>query len=298
MTATRTRFVDAAGVRLRAVLQGDGPPLLILHGFTGCAESMQGVAADLADAWCTARLDLVGHGGSDAPDAPDAYTMERCIDQVAAALDALGMPRAHLLGYSMGGRVALALCVERPERVRSALLVGASAGLRDAEARAARRRDDEALALRLEREGMERFVDDWMARPLFASQRRLGAAALATARTLRLANRATGLAASLRGMGTGAQPPLHEHLPSVRAPVALVAGAEDAKFIGIADDLAARLPDARVHRVPEAGHACHLEAPAAFLRVARGFFAGAEKGQRPPLRAAAPPEPPSLERTP
>ena len=196
------------------------------------------------------------------------------------------------------GRVALALCVLRPERVRSALLVGASAGLRDPEARAARRRDDEALAERLEREGLERFVDEWMARPLFASQRRLGAAALASARAQRLTSRVQGLAGSLRGMGTGAQPPLHQHLPGVRAPVALVAGAEDAKFSGIARDLAARLPDARVHRVPEAGHACHLEAPAAFFRVARTFFAGVEAGVRPPLPAASPPTPPSLERTP
>ena len=281
MSPAESRFVEAGGLRLHAALEGEGPPLLLLHGFSGSTESMQSTAAGLRDAFRSVRLDLVGHGRSDAPRGSlDPYTMESCVAQVAGALDVLGIAQAHVLGYSMGGRVGLALCTWRPERVRSALLIGASAGLEEAGARAARRREDEALAARIEREGLEHFVDWWMELPLFASQRRLGEEALARARTQRLSNRAHGLAQSLRGMGTGAQPALHARLPWVRVPILLVAGSLDAKFAGIASDLAGRLPNARAQLVPGAGHACHLEEPEAFLRIARRFFDAAEARRR------------------
>jgi 2-succinyl-6-hydroxy-2,4-cyclohexadiene-1-carboxylate synthase len=182
--------------------------------------------------------------------------------------------------------------------VRSALLIGASAGLEDARARAARRGEDEALAARIEREGLERFVDRWMERPLFASQRRLGEAALARARAQRLSNRAHGLAQSLRGMGTGAQPALHARLPWVRVPILLVAGSLDAKFAAIASDLASRLPNARARLVPGAGHACHLEEPEAFLRIARRFFDDAEARRRDRCGDASNPSTLSLKGTP
>jgi 2-succinyl-6-hydroxy-2,4-cyclohexadiene-1-carboxylate synthase len=325
VSPAESRFVQAAGLRLHAALEGEGPPLLVLHGFTGSSESMESVAAGLRDAFHSVRLDLVGHGRSDAPqpgwspslgfaslrgpalpglaDSPslgalDPYTMETCVAQVAGALDALGIAQAHVLGYSMGGRVGLALCTWRPERVRAALLIGAGAGLEDSSARAARRREDEALAARIEREGLERFVDWWMDRPLFASQRRLGEAALARTRSQRLSNRAHGLAQSLRGMGTGAQPALHARLPSVRVPILLVAGSLDAKFAAIASDLAGRLPNARAQLVPGAGHACHLEQPEAFLRIARRFFEDAEARRRDRCGDASDPSTLSLEGTP
>jgi 2-succinyl-6-hydroxy-2,4-cyclohexadiene-1-carboxylate synthase len=288
VTAPLSRKLRAAGVELHTLIEGEGPPLLVLHGFTGSSESMQDLAAGLRDSHRVVRLDLVGHGRSAAPRDPAAYTLERCVEQVAAVLDALSTGPVHLVGYSMGGRLALALCAWRPERVRSALLVGASAGIADPAARAARRRDDEALAARIEREGLERFVDHWMALPLFAGQLRLGAAAWERARAQRLGNRAHGLAHSLRQMGSGAQPPLHDLLPGVAARVCLVAGAEDAKFVAVAHDLAQRLPRADVRLVPGAGHACHLEQPEAFLGVARRFLGEVESAARAD-RASAPP---------
>jgi len=265
-------------VALHARVDGDGPPVLVLHGFTGSGESTSELAAGLRDRWRVVRLDLVGHGESDAPHAAAEYTMERCVDQVAAALDSLGIGSAHVIGYSMGGRTALALAAWRPERVRSAILVGASAGLADAAARAERRRADEALAVRIEQDGLDRFVEHWMSLPLFATQHRIGADALARARAQRLRNRPHGLANSLRGMGTGAQPPLHEALRGIRVPVRLVVGELDAKFAAIADELAASIPDAEVNAIPDAGHACHVEAPRAFLRIARRFLEEVEHG--------------------
>jgi 2-succinyl-6-hydroxy-2,4-cyclohexadiene-1-carboxylate synthase len=282
--------IPAAGVALRVRSEGAGEPVVMLHGFTGRSESLEPVAEGLRDAWRVVRVDLVGHGGSDAPSTPEAYTMEGCVAQLTACLDALGLPRVHLLGYSMGGRAALALAAAHPERVRSAVLIGASAGLAEPTQRAARVRDDEALATRIEREGLEAFVERWMALPLFASQERLGPDFLAAARAERLRNRPHGLAHSLRGMGSGAQPPLHEALPRIGAPVLLAVGALDAKFRAIAADLEARLPRARVVEIPDAGHACHLEQPRHFLAEVRRFLReAAERSERPtPASPAAP----------
>ena len=263
---------------LHGIDEGRGTPLLLLHGFTGSTQSMAGIAAGLRERQRVLRLDLVGHGESPAPRQPAAYSMERCVAQIAAALDSHAIERAHVIGYSMGGRAALALAAWRPERVNSALLIGTSAGLADPAARAARVRADEALAQRIERDGLERFVDAWMALPLFASQRRLGAETLAAARAQRLHNRPHGLANSIRGMGSGAQPPLQPLLAQVQTPMLLVHGAEDAKFAAIAHELAAALPRGRAVTVPDAGHACHLEAPAAFLALAHEFISECDGG--------------------
>ncbi|MEM9174344.1 MAG: alpha/beta fold hydrolase, partial [Myxococcota bacterium] len=234
-------FVEVEGVRLRVVLDGpeDGPPVLLLHGFTGGADSMAGAAASLAVDHRVARLELVGHGESEAPDAVAPYAMDACTRQVEGAVAALGFDRPHLVGYSMGGRTALATAVAYPDRFASVSLIGATAGLADPHERAARIAADEALADRIEREGLEAFVDHWMALPIFASQARLGPAFLARARAERLRQRPKGLANSLRGMGAGAQEPVWDRLGRVTAPVLLVVGGDDAKFRGIAEALAA-----------------------------------------------------------
>jgi 2-succinyl-6-hydroxy-2,4-cyclohexadiene-1-carboxylate synthase len=295
--SAEARTIATEGVSLHVVSEGDGSPVVILHGFTGSSASMAAVAAGLRDRHRAIRVDLVGHGASDAPRDGSAYRMERCVDQVAGAVSALDARPAHFIGYSMGGRVALALCARHPALASSAILIGARAGIADADERAARVRDDRTLADRIEREGVPRFVDHWMALPLFASQRRLGEAALAAARAQRLANRAHGLALSLRGMGAGAQPPLGEDLAALHTPVCLVAGEEDTRFRAIAESLARQLPRARVEIVAVAGHAAHLENPSAFLRLTRRFLAEVDAENH---TAQPPPEPSpaQAERTP
>jgi 2-succinyl-6-hydroxy-2,4-cyclohexadiene-1-carboxylate synthase len=266
-------FVHADGIRLRVLEEGTGPALLVLHGFTGDAESMACVSSGLRDRFRVFRLELVGHGGSDAPSTAKAYSMEACARQIADAAQALGLDRPHLLGYSMGGRAALAAAVAEPEAFASLVLIGATAGIEDSVARRERIESDEALAARIEEEGIEAFVTSWMALPLFASQARLGDAALGKAREQRLRNSPEALAASLRGMGAGAQTPLHDRLSSLVLPVLLVVGDEDEKFQRIACDLEGRLPKARIVRIAEAGHAAHLEAPEAFAGIVGAFLA-------------------------
>ena len=276
---SESRFIEAGGIRLHALCDGrrEGrAAVLILHGFTGSAESMACVSEPLSEDYFVVRLELVGHGESDAPDDVSCYAMDACVQQVLGTVDALGLGRPHLIGYSMGGRTALSAAVTRPECFASLTLVGATAGISDATARKERIAADEALARRIEDEGLEAFVDHWMAIPLFASQERLGAVALSRARAERMRNRPRGLAHSLRGMGAGAQTPIFDRLGDYKGPIQLVVGEEDAKFQGIAAILEAGCVDARTAILSEAGHAAHLEQPEAFAVLVRDFLAHVE----------------------
>ena len=257
---------------LHFVRRGSGPAVMLLHGFTGSGPSMSEVSLALARDFDVIAPDLPGHGRSLDADDGRVHAFDDCLDRLAATLERAGHARAHWIGYSMGARVALAFALRFPERAASLLLVGARAGIEDASERAGRRRADEALADRIETDGIEAFVDEWLAQPLFASQRQLGREFVAAQRGQRLGNDARGLAASLRGLGPGAQPPLFDDLARLNVPVLLVAGALDHAFVAHARDLERRLPDAEVREVADAGHAVHLEQPVAFMEAAREFL--------------------------
>jgi 2-succinyl-6-hydroxy-2,4-cyclohexadiene-1-carboxylate synthase len=252
----------------------DRPPIVLLHGFTGDITTWLPLMEHLPWKQPVWAVDLVGHGRSPAPDDADAYSMDNQVAAVLAALSEAGVTRAHWLGYSMGGRVALALALSAPERVASLTLIGASPGIAEADARAERVAADEALATRIETEGLAAFVEYWAAQALFATQARLGEAHLAAMNTQRLRNRPEALAATLRAFGTGSMPSLWSRLGELARPVLLIAGAEDLKFTRLAQQMAESLPDGRVEIVPGAGHAVQLEDPA---MVARSWadFAGA-----------------------
>lgn len=249
-----------------AAAASDPPPVVLLHGFTGSAQTIAPLRGRLGDRRVLAP-DLVGHGSSSSPADPRHYSMEACVAQVLAALDTLEVDRCDLVGYSMGARVGLSLTAARPERVRNLALIGGSPGLADESARTSRRAADEELADLIEADGVAAFVDRWMQLPLFASQSRLGEEALVAARAQRLRNDPTGLANSLRGMGTGAMPPLFESLGGIENPTWWIHGTEDHKFAAIADAAAEAMPSSRVAPIAAAGHAAHLENPAAVAAV-------------------------------
>lgn len=281
--------------RVLAAGSRQGPPLLLLHGFTGDHRSWQG----FVKAWRRLAgaprahhglphgrpaelrilaLDLPGHGRSPQPADAAAQTMPGVVSAVLATLDALGLPRAHVLGYSMGGRVALSLALAAPERVASLGLIGASPGIADDAERAVRAAADDALAARLEAEGLPAFVDRWMAQPLFASQTRLDPAIRDRERRRRLEQSPGGLATSLRQLGTGRMPPLWAALEGLAMPCLYLAGAEDAKFLGIGQMMAARSNQITVVSVPGAGHAVQLERPEAVAAELADFLAAVAAG--------------------
>lgn len=259
------------GVHLNVEVRGRGPALLLLHGFTGSAATW----TPHLDAWrgfTTVAVDLLGHGASDSPADPQRYRMERCLEDLVALLDRLDVRRTAVLGYSMGGRVALRLALQAPERLWALVLESASPGIEDASEREARRRNDAALAERIERAGLETFVAYWETLPLFDTQACLPSAVREALRRQRLGNDPQGLANSLRGMGAGQQEPVLGRLGEVRLPVQLITGGLDDKYCTLALRMAAALPRACLEIMPAAGHAVHLERPDAFAGITGRFL--------------------------
>ena len=271
---------DVDGLGLHAEVAGSGPPLVLLHGFTGSAGTWGELTATLAADYTIIAPDLIGHGCSDAPADVERYRMPRAAADLVALVRQLGHERAAWLGYSLGGRTALQVVAQHPEAVEALILEGASPGIADDDERAARVASDEAMAERIERDGVEAFVDTWERVALFASQLALPAETRAAIRATRTANTATGLANSLRGMGAGAQDPLQDRVAGITVPTLLIAGELDTKYVEIARDMARTMPDATMHAIEGAGHAAHLERPEAFQRPLLEFLRHVYPGVR------------------
>jgi 2-succinyl-6-hydroxy-2,4-cyclohexadiene-1-carboxylate synthase len=265
-------FIALNGLTYAIRDEGHGPPLLLLHGFTGSSESWGAVLPALAERFRVLALDLPGHGQTDAPPDPARYAMEAVAADIAALLPALDVSRVHLLGYSMGGRLALYFARHYPGLITSLTLESASPGLATAAERSDRTAADNALAGWIEAHSLSEFVARWEALPLFDSQRRLPADVREQQRKLRLGNSPQGLANSLRGMGTGRQPSLWAELAQVAAPTLLLAGELDPKFRAINEQMAAVMPNVQLTIVAGAGHTVHLEQPGDFTaRVLRSL---------------------------
>jgi 2-succinyl-6-hydroxy-2,4-cyclohexadiene-1-carboxylate synthase len=259
------------GIGLGVEVAGAGPPLLLLHGFTGNAATWESHRAALAGRATTIAVDLIGHGASDVPADAARYGMDCCVADLLAVLDRLEIGRISVLGYSMGARVALHLALAAPARVARLVLESGSPGLADEPERSARRASDEALAASIERDGVEAFVARWEQLPLFASQNNLPTETRSALRWQRLHNSARGLANSLRGMGAGAQVSLWGCLGEIDSPALLIVGALDEKFCRIGRAMADAMPHACLAIVPRAGHAVHLERPQEFDRLVAAF---------------------------
>ena len=213
--------------------------------------------------------DLPGHGLSEAPLAPDSYAVDAVAKCLAEAVSELDGDSADWVGYSMGGRILLAGVAEGHVRPRRLVLESSSPGLADPGARARRLTQDLERAAALDRDGLEAFVNAWMALPLFATQGSLPEDLRRLERLRRLQHAPGALAACLRGGGTGSQRSYWEALPAIRTPTTLLTGGLDEKFARIAERMAEELPEGRHVRVPDAGHAVHLERPSAWLEVVR-----------------------------
>jgi 2-succinyl-6-hydroxy-2,4-cyclohexadiene-1-carboxylate synthase len=272
------------GVRLEVRDLGNGLPVLLLHGFTRRSTSWTTLAALLRRLGRrTIVVDLLGHGRSDAPSDPARYAVGRQAHDLVSLLDRLDARPVDVVGYSMGARIALRLAAYRPDAVRRLVLESPSAGIADAAERALRRDRDEALALGLEREGIEAFVGRWERQPLFASHAALPSRTRTRLHAERLGNRPIGLAASLRGAGQGVADPLHDRLGTIAAETLVVAGALDPVGLARAEAVRDAIPRARLELVAGAGHAPHLERPAAYRRLVAAFL-----GASTPARSATP----------
>ncbi|OQP06434.1 2-succinyl-6-hydroxy-2,4-cyclohexadiene-1-carboxylate synthase [Geobacillus sp. 46C-IIa] len=263
--------MELNGIGYHVEQYGEGEPLLLLHGFTGSADTWR----PLIPVWQDFRLiavDLIGHGRTEAPKSADRYRMEQAAADLTALLDELGIEKANVLGYSMGGRLALSFAIWHPHRIRRLVLESSSPGLKTEAERRARQEADEALAHMIERNGVRAFVDHWEQLPLFATQKRLPEPVRAAIRRERLRHTEQGLANSLRGMGTGVQPSWWERLREIQAPVLLLCGEHDEKFCRMAADMHEQLANSELICVQEAGHAIHVEQFGIFAKIVSEFI--------------------------
>ena len=237
------------------------PAVLLLHGFTLTGSSWAPVVTALGERYRVIAPNIRGHGSA-------AVAAPITLEAVLADLGALAPPEGFTLaGYSMGGRIALHLALAMPERITRLVLIGASPGIANPAQRAERRRSDERLASDLEALSIDKFARRWAATPVLAG---LPDDVLARAHADRLRSTPAGLAAAMRGLGTGALPSLWGRLGELPMPVVLVVGERDQKFTTIAGEMAASIPDARVVVVPGAGHAVQLEAPDRVAEIIAG----------------------------
>ena len=273
--------IELNGVSYFYELTGEKRPLLILlHGFTGNSQNWQPLLPILTPHFQILTLDILGHGRSASPSDPTRYHIAQVAADIVALLGLLDQHTsepAHLLGYSMGGRLALYLATHYPQRFRTLVLESASPGLKTEAERADRRQRDNALADRIEREGMEAFVDFWESLSLWDSQAQLPPEIRAQLRQQRLQNNPTGLANSLRGMGTGVQPSLWQMLPEITMPILLLTGELDHKFCAIGKEMALLLPQAKHMTISDAGHTIHLEKPSQYTQNVVSFLKNIEE---------------------
>lgn len=257
----------ANGVRYHIEVTGDEarPVLVLLHGFTGSTATWHPVFEYWQD-FRVVAIDLIGHGKTDSPKDAKRYAMERQLKDLESIFRELKLSQFSLLGYSMGGRTALAYACEYPDRVGRLLLESASPGLELEADRKQRQEADARLAQDLLRDGLEAFVAKWENISLFDSQKSLPQSVREQVRQERLAQSALGISNSLLGMGTGSQRSYWDCLEDLKMPVLLLTGELDPKFYTIALRMQELLPNAE-HRIISAGHAIHVEKPAEFATM-------------------------------
>jgi 2-succinyl-6-hydroxy-2,4-cyclohexadiene-1-carboxylate synthase len=225
--------------------------VVMLHGFGGTGRSWDDVIAHLPERYRPFALDLPGHG--DQLDAPRPISFKGCVQSVLERAPG----RFVLAGYSMGGRIALHIALAAPERIERLVIVSATAGIEDNKERSARRKLDRLLADEIEQGSIEDFSERWRAQAMFAED---PTEVDRLARAEHARNRPDGLAAALRGLGTGEMRPLWDRLAEIQLPVTVLAGRRDRKFVRVSEKMVSLMPEGLL-QVGAGGHCLLLEHP-------------------------------------
>jgi 2-succinyl-6-hydroxy-2,4-cyclohexadiene-1-carboxylate synthase len=244
--------------------------ILFLHGFLGDCQDFNSVISLLSKNYCCLAVDLPGHGKTQVTGDETCYNMSNTARGLIALLDELETDKCYLLGYSMGGRLALYMTLHFPERFEKVVLESASPGLQTEKDRSHRRQADFELSQKLENSKIEEFLLEWYDRPLFQSLK--NSPKFDRLRESRLENNPIELAKSLRNMGTGNQPSLWEKIAENQIPILLLAGEYDDKFKTINTEMANLCVSASLRIVSNAGHNIHFENAEKFTAIVKEFY--------------------------
>jgi pimeloyl-ACP methyl ester carboxylesterase len=252
--------INRDGVEIYYEVHGSGPPLLLTHGYSSTGEMWQGQVAALSKHHKLVLWDMRGHGRSDYPDDPAAYSEAATVADMAALLDEVGADSAIVGGLSLGGYMSLAFYRAHPKRVSALLIIDTGPGFKKDEARAAWNKRALETADRFDREGLAVLKS--------ASRERSG-----------VSHRdASGLARAARGMLTQRDARVIEVLPDIKVPALVVVGADDAPFLAASGYMAAKIPGAAKVVIPAAGHAVNIDQPQAFIDAVLPFLDGLTRG--------------------
>jgi pimeloyl-ACP methyl ester carboxylesterase len=242
------------GVEIYYEVHGDGPPVLLTHGYSSSSHMWEGQVGPFGEHYRLIRWDMRGHGKTDYPEDQAEYTEAATVADMAAILDAVGAERAVIGGLSLGGYMSLAFHLTHPERTQALLIIDTGPGYRSDEPRSGWN----VTAIRR----AERFEKDGLPPP-----------GTGGAETRAAPHRdATGLAKAARGMLTQHDARVMNSLPTIGVPSLVLVGANDAPFLGASDYMAAKIPGARKVVIPDAGHAANIDQPAAFNEAVLGFL--------------------------
>lgn len=229
-------------------------PLVFLHGFLGSPDVWDGVVNELKHRGPMERLTLPGHGRT-----PSKADFE------ASPFD----QPAWLIGYSMGGRLALQFMTQHRDRVSGAILIGVNPGLRNEDERRERAAADSALAQKIRTDGLAAFVEEWERQPLFASQAELPAVTREHHRQIRMDHTPDGVAWALETFSVGRLPSTWAALKQNRVPIHVITGSRDEKFGQIAEEMVSSIPHCTHTTIAGAGHDVGLERPVALAAEIR-----------------------------
>jgi len=246
--------IDRNGVKIYYEVHGDGPPLILTHGYSSTSAMWQGQVAALSKQHKLVLWDMRGHGQSDYPEDPAAYSEALTVGDIAALLDEVGAKTAIVGGLSLGGYMSLAFYRAHPERVAALLIIDTGPGFKKDDAREAWNRRAFDTAERFEREGLAVLQSASRERSTVSHRD------------------ATGLARAARGMLTQRDARVIELLPDIKVPSLIVVGADDTPFLAASDYMAAKIPGAKKVVIPAAGHAVNIDQPQAFIDAVLPFL--------------------------
>lgn len=247
-------------------------PIIFLHGFTGSASDWEYVMENIDDQCFPIAIDLPGHGKTEVSDIANVYLIDSINNIISTIIEKLEISKVVLLGYSMGGRVALSFAAQYPLKIKAVILESSTAGIDNADERDKRLLCDLELAEKIENIGIETFIKYWVGLPLFKSQKSIPQEKYQEIVKEKLNNNKKGLANSLRGFGTGKMTNLWYKLEDLSFPCLLITGSFDKKYEKIASKMKNQFPYS-VHEVVESvGHNVHLEKPKEFIKLVNNFL--------------------------
>jgi len=259
-------ILNRAGVKIHYEVHGVGPTVFLSHGFSATSGMWRQAVAALSTEYQVITWDMRGHGQSDSPQDPAAYTEANTVADMLALFEHLEIKNAIVGGLSLGGYMSLAFYRDHPERVRSLLIIDTGPGFKKSTAREAWNRTALDRADQLEARGLAAL--EGRSPEVLAAQHRS----------------AEGLAYAARGMLTQREDSVMQVLPSIRVPALVVVGADDAPFIPASNYMASKIPEAQLVVIEDAGHAVNLDQPERFNEVVLNYLTQLSRGKLEGLR--------------